>query len=154
MSLVATTAGLLAWPAVVAAVLAGPEAWGAGGPLSALAVLAAAVGLTLIGVTVAAVVSWPRSIGDLARAVLLSAAAVAAIGAAAWAAGLPAAPGFPGLPPAWRPWALQTGVEACRASCQTSQATQMPWSDRRERQTVSSRQASAADTRAFRSCRS
>jgi hypothetical protein len=120
MSLVATTAGLLAWPAVVAAVLAGPEAWGAGGPLSALAVLAAAVGLTLIGVTIAAVVSGLRWIGELARAVLLSAAAVAAIGAAAWAAGLPAAPGLPGLTLGRGPRAFQTGVEGCRASCQTS----------------------------------
>lgn len=95
LSLVATTAGLLAWPAVVAAVLAAPEVRGAGGPLVALAVLVCAAGLT----AVAATVGGPRSSGELARAVLLSAAAVAAIAAAAWAAGLPAVPGFPGLSP-------------------------------------------------------
>jgi hypothetical protein len=150
MAFVATTAGLLAWPAMVAAVLAGPEAWRAGGPLAALAILSVAAALTMV----AAAVAGSRSHGEVARAVVLSAAAVGAIAAAASAAEMPAAPGLPGLPPVLGAWARQTGVEARRSSCQTSQLTQMPRSARLDRQTVSSRRAPGPDTRAFRSCRS
>ncbi len=142
MSYVATTAALMAWPALVAVVLSGPEAWRVGGPLAALGGVVAAASLTVV----AAAVGGPRSSGEVARAVLLSAAAVAALGAAAWAAGLPAAPGLPGLTLGRGPRAFQTGVEGCRASCQTSQATQLPRTACPQWQTVSSRQALAADT--------
>jgi hypothetical protein len=150
MAFVATTAGLLAWPAMVAAVLAGPEAGRAGGPLVALAILSVTAALTMV----AAAVAGARSHGEVARAVVLSAAAVGAVAAAASAAEMPAAPGLPGLPPVLGPWARQTGVEARRSSCQTSQLTQMPRSARLNRQTVSSRRAPGPDTRSFRSCRS
>lgn len=95
VSLVATTAGLLAWPAVVAAVLVGPEAWRAGGPLTALAALGIAAGLTMV----AAASVGARLSGDAARAVVLSAAAAGAIAAAAWGARMPDAPGLRGPGP-------------------------------------------------------
>ncbi|MFM7137556.1 MAG: hypothetical protein ACKO1M_10880 [Planctomycetota bacterium] len=120
LSLVATTVMLLAWPAVVAAVLAGPEAWRIGGPLTALAALGTAAGLTLITAAIAARFPAPRSLGELARAVLLSAAAVAAIGTAMRSQKPPLSPGLPSVSTTDGRRALQNGVEACAASCQTS----------------------------------
>lgn len=87
--LVATTAALLAWPAVVAAGLVGPAAWRPDGPLTALAALAAIAGLTSVAGPLASAVVGPRATGDVARAVVLSAVAVAAV-AAARLAGEPA----------------------------------------------------------------
>ena len=96
--LVATIAALLAWPAVVAAVLAGPEAGNFGGPLAAVVALALGSCLTL-----AAVAAGSRCGNEVARALALAAFGVGATAAAWWAANLPAAPGFPGFSPVTGP---------------------------------------------------
>lgn len=96
--LVATIAALLAWPAMVAAVLAGPETGSFGGPLAAVVTLALGSCLTLAAVAAG---SWCGN--EVARALSLAAFGAAATAAAWWAANLPAAPGFPGFSPVTGP---------------------------------------------------
>jgi hypothetical protein len=97
--LVAKLAGLLGWPAVVAAVLTGSEAGRAGGPLTALAALAGAALLAVVAAALAARGGAARSIGEVARALALVAVAAGAVTAASWAARAPHAPGLPGFWP-------------------------------------------------------
>jgi len=92
--LVATIAALLAWPAVVAAMLAGPEAGSFGGPLAAVLALGLGSCLTLAAVAAG---SWCGN--EVARALSLAVFGAAATAAARWAANLPAAPGFPPFSP-------------------------------------------------------
>lgn len=101
--LVAKLAGLLGWPAVVAAVLTGSEAGRAGGPLTALAALAGAALLTVATAALAARRGRWRSIGEVARALALVAVAAGAVTAASWAARAPHAPGLPGFWPGGTP---------------------------------------------------
>ena len=101
--LVAKLAGLLGWPAVVAAVLTGSEAGRAGGPLTALAALAGAAMLTVVTAALAARGGGSRSIGEMARALALAAVAAGAVAAAAWAARPPHAPALPGFWPGGTP---------------------------------------------------
>jgi hypothetical protein len=101
--LVAKLAGLLGWPAVVAAVLTGSEAGRAGGPLTALAALAGAALLTVATAALAARGGRWRSIGEGARALALVAVAAGAVTAASWAARAPHAPGLPGFWPGGTP---------------------------------------------------
>ena len=92
--LVATSAALLAWPAVVAAMLAGPEAGSFGGPLAAVLALGLGSCLTLAAVAAG---SWCGN--EVARALSLAVFGAAATAAAWWAANLPVAPGFPTFSP-------------------------------------------------------
>lgn len=103
VSLVAKLAGLLGWPAVVAAVLTGSEAGRADGPLPALAALAGAALVTLVAAALAARRGAARSIGEVARALTLATIAAAVVAAASWAARSPSAPRFPGFWPGAAP---------------------------------------------------
>lgn len=82
LGIVATATGLLAWPAVVAAVLGGPAVWRLDGPFMALAALAAIAGLTSAAGPIAGWLVGSRVSGEVARAIVLSAVAAAAVGVA------------------------------------------------------------------------
>lgn len=111
---VAEWAAILAWPAIVAAVLRGGEPAGGDGPLRALLVLAA---LSCLFVVVAGVVRWFGGTEETAFA-----ACAGLVVLATWqTCVLPALPRPPSLSRAVPP---PTAVEGFGRSCQTSQVPQ------------------------------